>query len=408
MAPVDTVLTCGSLRVGGTERNVILTANRLARDGDSVAVLIWNEAGPLAGELDPRVALHSLSMEESNVVRALSEAVRILRGWRPNRVHAFGFPIVYYGAIAAGLAGVPATIAALQDRDVWKGPFEHALDRLTRPLIDRYIADGAGTADFSARRFGYPQNRIRVIYDGPEPVPDRDARDRGHGGRIVFGLVARIDLEKKGQEDFLEAISILGADAGNAVFRIVGSGPPAEEEALRRRARDLGVEERIEWMPAQSDLDSVYRSLDVLVIPSRWESVPKVLVEGMARKIAVLATRVGDIAEILDPSCGVLVEPESPASLARELAIFVRDPDRAVRMGAAAARRLDALGLTLDNTIARLREVYAETPRSAGQRPLGRRLWAGAVAGWLLAWNFGLYVRNTPNRLHLRRSRAKR
>lgn len=401
MATVDTVLTCGSLRIGGTERNVIITANRLVRDGGSVGVLTWNDAGPLAGELDPRVALRSLSMEKSNVVRAVSGAVRALRVWRPSRLHAFGFPIVYYGAIAAGLAGVPTMIAALQDRDVWKGFFERGLDRMTRPLIDWYIADGAGTADFSARSFGFPRNRIRVIYDGPESVPDPHIRQRNPGGRLAFGVVGRIDLRKKGQEDFVDAISILGTAARNALFLIVGSGPPAEEEALRARARDLAVEDRIEWVPAQADLDSVYRSLDVLVIPSRWESVPKVLVEGMARGLAVVASRVGDIPELLDASCGVLIDAKSPPALARELSAFLRDPDRAVRMGAAAKRRLDALGLNLENTMSRLREVYAE-PR-ARYWPAARLLWAGSVAAGLLAWNFGLYLRNTPNRLRRRR-----
>jgi glycosyltransferase involved in cell wall biosynthesis len=301
-------------------------------------------------------------LERTNILRALIEAVRVLRGWRPRRVHAFGFPVIYYGTIASAWARVPVLITALQDRDVWKKWKDRLFDRLCRPMIDLYIADGVGTAEFAARTFGYPRNRIRVIYDGPEIVPHRDSDPAPRS--IVFAVVARIDIKKKGQDDFLRAIALLGEEGKRAKYRIVGSGPPAQEARLRTLATELEIADRIEWVPEQVDLDAVYRSLDVLVVPSRWESVPKVVIEAMAWGKPVVAARVGDISEVLDESCGILVEPGSPSALAGALQSLIRDPEKVPRFGAAAAERLASLGITFENTIAELRRAYSELERT--------------------------------------------
>ncbi len=110
----------------------------------------------------------------------------------------------------------------------------------------------------------------------------------------------------------------------------------------------------------RTDLADVIAALDILVIPSRWESVPKILLEAMWLARAVVAAHVGDIPEILDETCGALVPPNDPGALADAVGRFAGDEDLRLRIGRAAHERIRALCLTLDDSVRAYEKLYEE------------------------------------------------
>lgn len=177
--------------------------------------------------------------------------------------------------------------------------------------------------------YGVDADRTRVIPSGLEverffPSEKPEAPD----GAVSFGFVGRHD-RFKGVDTLLRAFARTVGEVPASRLTVVGGGPL--EEAHRRLADELGLRGHVELtgpLPRSATAERM-RSFDVLVVPSRMESFGIVLLEGMATRLAVVATRVGGIPEIVeDGLTGLLVPPDDPIALGAVLVGLARDPAR--------------------------------------------------------------------------------
>jgi glycosyltransferase involved in cell wall biosynthesis len=379
MARIDVLFLTGSLNLGGTERNILHLATGL--NPAIFRVQVWSdyEGEPVQAKLRARgIECHALKPGHSlgkPLLRRLfrhqlpyqRRLFRLLRENRGAVVHAFGFPMAYYAALIGRLAGCRRIVLAVQDWDLWKRSGVYAaLDRACSRLASRVVADGQGARRVAARRQGMAPDRLMTIYDGadveelkPTRAPVETRRDLGvEPDRVTVGMIARLDLAKKGQDIFLRAVPEIRAKAPRTQFVIVGDGPDrAPIEALREA---LPADSRPMMAGERTDLADVLAALDILVIPSRWESVPKVLLEAMWLARPVVAARVGDIPEVLDEKCGSLVPANSPRALADAVARLAGDEDLRAQLGRAAHERIRARGLTLEDSLRAYERLYAE------------------------------------------------
>jgi glycosyltransferase involved in cell wall biosynthesis len=160
-------------------------------------------------------------------------------------------------------------------------------------------------------------------------TPKNDARDL-----LFLGMLR--DL--KGVDVFLEAIARLEAAYGrNLTAHVIGQAEePGRYEAL---SRSLGIADRIafgEPMPARE----AFASARMIVVPSRAESMPYVVLEAIAAGMPVIATDVGGIPEIFGPDAGALVPPGDAAALAGAIDAALADPRRTDTYAAARRDRL--------------------------------------------------------------------
>lgn len=129
---------------------------------------------------------------------------------------------------------------------------------------------------------------------------------------------------------------ILKFHPGKVRLRIAGDGP--EEENLRRLASELQIEEGIDWVGPLSneEVADFYRSLDIVVIPSRQESFGVTAVEGAACGLPVIASRVGGLPEVvLDQKTGLLVPPEDVIELTAAMERLFLNREERQRLGRA-------------------------------------------------------------------------
>lgn len=203
---------------------------------------------------------------------------------------------------------------------------------------------------------GYGTSRPRVVPNGVDsavfyPAPEGKATDRP---TVVFA--GRMD-DQKGVDVLLRAASRLSP---RPKLRLAGGG--WKEAEYRRLAAELGLGERVEFLGhvPRTDLPGLLRSASVVVVPSRYENLPLSVLEGMACGVAVVASRVGGVPEMMDDGVeGTLVSPEDPKALGAALARLLGDPNLAARMGAAGRRRVLA-EFTWDSVAARIEAAYAE------------------------------------------------
>ena len=381
MRRVRLVLLTGSLNIGGTERNVLHLASTLDPRRYDVEVWCIYRGHALEEALrrrgircrtfkDPSTGCGPLRRLLMHNVPFQWRLWRALRRHRPDVLHVFGFPAAYYGVLLGKLAGVRNVLFAVQDWDVWKGRSRiyRRLDGLCGRLATRIIADGAGASRVAVRRQGMPASRLKVIYDGvniDELEPQRSREDvlaelGLDAARPVVAVIARLDVRKKGQDHFIAAIPAIAERTPEAQLLIVGGGP--DEALVAELVRSI-PEPRPVLAGFREDLADILNAIDILVIPSLWESVPKILLEAMWCGAAVVATRVGDIEEVLDASCGVLIPPADPAAIAEAVSRLVVQPEERRALARKARERIESRGLTLRSSIRRYDTMYAELAR---------------------------------------------
>jgi glycosyltransferase involved in cell wall biosynthesis len=136
-----------------------------------------------------------------------------------------------------------------------------------------------------------------------------------------------------------------------------------------RRAETLGCAGRVVWAGYREDPEPFYAAADVFLMPSYWEGCPTALLEAMAWRLPVVASRISAIAQIARSGReAILAPPRDAAALAEALARVLRDPPRAAALADAARNRvLDRY--TLDRMVARHENLYRRLTAVTAGRP---------------------------------------
>ena len=211
--------------------------------------------------------------------------------------------------------------------------------------VDGVVVSTEQESEDLRRLYGLGSERVHVVTPGVDLDlfrPGDSALAREHLGLAdepVILYVGRIE-PLKGLDVLLEAVPML--DAARSRLLIVGGTPgrDAELERLRRRARELGIAERVTFTGAlkQTDLPDYYRAADVFVLPSYSESFGLVALEAMACATPVVASRVGGLKTfILDGHTGYLIPWHCPDPFAQRIDMLLSNPPLRETMGSAAA-----------------------------------------------------------------------
>jgi glycosyltransferase involved in cell wall biosynthesis len=146
----------------------------------------------------------------------------------------------------------------------------------------------------------------------------------------LLAVIGRLSPEK-GVDVFLDAAALLHRRSVPFSAVIVGDGP--ERSRLEALNRTLGLEGHVRFLGAHKGLAALYEQSDVVVIPSRSEGLPNVLLEALGHDRPVVATSVGAIPDVVRSELvGIVIPPESATALADAipLALALRHDDRAV------------------------------------------------------------------------------
>ncbi len=199
--------------------------------------------------------------------------------------------------------------------------------------------------------------KIRVVYNGVDPVAHRPARYPE--GRPTLVSVGRID-PLKDLKTMIRAAAIVREERPDLLVDIHGPVPNGNEgyyeELLELRA-ELGLEETVRFLGPTSDVAGAYGSGHVVLVTSISEGFPFAVVEAMMNARPVVATGVGGVPEALGDT-GLTVEARSPDQVALACLGLLRDLGGAERLGAAArSRALD--NFTMARFLFSYRQIYA-------------------------------------------------
>jgi glycosyltransferase involved in cell wall biosynthesis len=319
-----------------------------------------------------------LDLRRSIAPRADAAAIvglaRIVGEVRPALIHAHSSKA---GAVArlAKLLHPRVPVVYTPHGYAFAGHFSRELERSAYREIERMLARLADRvlcvceAEARLARAVGPAERVRVVYNGVEPAGtgpvDRRVAELAADGPVVCALT--LLRPGKGIETLIDALPAVLADHPRARIAIGGDGP--DLEALRSRARALGVAEAVRFLGQSRDPLGLLRGTQVFVHPSWAESFPYVILEAMSLGLPIAASDVGGVGEALAAGeSGALVAPRDARALARALIELLGDPARAARMGAAAKQRFEqrfTRARMIDGVVSVYEEALGRNPRGA-------------------------------------------
>jgi glycosyltransferase involved in cell wall biosynthesis len=242
----------------------------------------------------------------------------------------------------------------------------HWLDERMLAAADRVIGmSEVHRAEFAARGV-----RVDVIHNAVVPMPRLGAPvdvtafrapHRDGAAAPLVGVIGRLSPEK-GVDVFLDACARLRAQGES--FAAVVAGDGIDRDALEARRSALGLDATVHFLGPVARVDALYTELDLVVLPSRSEGLPNVLLEALAADVPVVATRVGAVPEVLDgePDAGHVVAPEDPEALAAAMRQMWR---RSADPRAHEARQRVAARFSLERRIDALLDLYTGARRAA-------------------------------------------
>lgn len=302
-------------------------------------------------------------------IRDVRAVLSLRRGSRP-------FQIVHLHSSKAGAVGRVAWAGAHARPGViftphawsWHVQAGHrrsykAVERRLAPLADAVVCSSQGEAEEARNALGDPPN-LRVIRNGVDPARFRPSgpvapRDRGRPLLVCVGRLCR----QKGQDVALDALAHL--TSVDPVLRFVGSGP--WESALKDRTRELGLV-NVEFIGSVDDPSPHMRAADLVIAPSRYETLSIAMLEAMSLAKPIVATRVAG-AEELPPGAPVVPVGDA-AGLASAVEMLLGQPERARDLGAAARATIKER-LSLDRYLSSYMDLWSEV--AATRQRLGSR-----------------------------------
>lgn len=340
------------------------TLKHLDRSRFEPAVVCQSE-GPLTDELKARaIALFVVGDLGRDArpwkdLRAYAALKRLFKKQRFDIVHNQSAKPRVVATLAARHAGVPVVVNHVRGYS-----FHEYMPSTKRMLFERMEAWAARRCnatffvnnedrEYAAQRWKVPARRCHTVYNGTDlskPAPNAVAerrqafRDRYGWGKdeVVVAVLGRLEDQK--QPLIVPQIARrLASYCLDKPWRIAIAGdgrlrPPLEDAIdrynLSRRVQLLGWQE--------SPPDVLYAS-DVLLLPSLWEGLPRVLIEAHAAGLPCVASRIRGNREVVSDETGVLVEPQSVAGYAGALTFLIENQLERARLGRMARLRAEQL-----------------------------------------------------------------
>jgi glycosyltransferase involved in cell wall biosynthesis len=310
-------------------------------------------------------------IDEADDEVAVRELTAYLRRNEIDLVHAHMHRAEVIGVRAALAAGTPVIMATVHSSRVRAPDDQELLARLTRHMDRLIVPSDAIVA--KVRSEGRIGARFAVIPNGvdlsrfasnPPRCGLRSEVGMPREAQLI-GVVARLEPEK-GHRYLIDAMPSVLRSAPDAWLTIVGEGSLQEELRAQALALPAPARDRIVFAGRREDVSAVTADLSVAVLPSLREAQGISILEAMARRRPVVASRVGGIPEVItDGIDGLLVPPADPRALAAAIATVLTDAPLARRLGEAGYSTV-AERFSIDAQIRRIEAVYAEELVRAG------------------------------------------
>lgn len=339
------------------------------------ALVVSSSEGPFTKLLrDKGISVFLIPFEKTYSFHRAIQLAKLIKKEKAGLVHTHGMvPANVQARLAARWAGIPCIshihIANAFNSNAVIRRYQIWLDNWTSGYCYRLIAVSEDTKKSLVEQ-GITASKIEMIPNGIDPEQTQSVLSREEvfsrfgisPEKRLIGMVGRL-CPTKGQEDFLKAAKVVSRQVSNVVWMVIGKDIEFQglyEKKLRALAKTLGLNGKAIFAGHQPDPLSLINAMEFLVLPSRLEGLPLVILEAMVLRKAVIATKVGGVGEIVeDGKTGILLPADHPDLLAEAMTRLLKNPALTVSMGQAGAQRV-CESFPASRGLKRIIELYQE------------------------------------------------
>jgi glycosyltransferase involved in cell wall biosynthesis len=360
-----------SLNFGGLERLVVDLATQVDRTRFQAVIACLAREGSLAPEARAAgVDVHVLHGGGGRLSKYLSfrRLGRLMQELAIDVLHTHNTgPLLdaLYHSVTSGHR--LAVVHTDHNRIQWPDkPHRMLLERTAARRFGGMVAVSDAARDNLHRFERIPLESLQVIDNGVNlsrfttPSMSRAAWLSANGiphHTHVIGMVAML-RQRKGIDHLIAAMPRIRERHPDTGLVIAGGGPL--EAQLRGQADQLGLSGAVHFVGRRNDVADLLWALDLFILPSEAEGLPLSLLEAMAARRCVVASRVGAIPEVLeDGRRGVLITPGSPEEIATAVTALLGDASRRSALADSAWERVSQ-SYSIGATVARYEQLYLE------------------------------------------------
>lgn len=259
-------------------------------------------------------------------------------------VHSHGYREDLYALKSKSVAKLVAT-NHLWKRTDWKLSLYAKLDAFLLRFF-RHIIAVSKPVKLDMLSEGLKEQKISIVQNGIDTQRYAQSHDcaaiKGELGIAADNTVMATLSSLTGEKAINIAISAFAdvkKESKKLTLLIIGDGP--ELENLKQQAAASHCADNIIFAGRRSDIARLLSCVDLFLLPSLAEGLPMALLEAMASSCAVVATQVGDVADVVDSEVGRLIQPGDSQALTTAIEEIVYDSAALHQLGQAAKQRIE-------------------------------------------------------------------
>jgi glycosyltransferase involved in cell wall biosynthesis len=352
--------------VGGLFRHVLDLAREQIARGHRVGLIADSNTGASRADDILRELAPSLALGISRVPMrrhigpgdafVLAHVMRRVAQTGADIVHGHGAKGGAYARVAlntrrAVRAYTPHGGSLLFGHGTLAGKFYLATEKMLMLRGDLFLFESAYSAEVFRGKIGAPRGLVRVVHNGVSRKEFEAVEPQANATDLVFMGEFR---PVKGIDVLIDALGKLHGSGRSITATLVGDGP--ERDTLRNQVERLGLVDIVQFRPPMPARQAQTLGR-VMVIPSRAESLPYVVLEAAAAGLPLITTKVGGVPEIYGPLTGGLAAADDAAALAQAITYALDNPD----LTAETAKRLRervASSFSVDNMVNGVLDAY--------------------------------------------------
>jgi glycosyltransferase involved in cell wall biosynthesis len=352
----------------GGQRQSFFLAKELKRNGYSFWFVVQPESPLHQKAADEGLPVFPLKMRSEADVQAILRLSLAMKRKKCRLVNFHDAHSVAVGSAAASLAKVPIRVISRRvDFPLKKNVLSR---RKYTQKIDAIIAVSEGVKNVLVEG-GIDKRMVHVIPDGIDFAPYEDKSSKDYLRQelsfapddFLVGIVAQL-TDDKGHKYLIKASQYLREHTPKIKIIIVGEGPMRLE--LNKQVKEVQGEDMVFFLGFREDIPQILNSLDVFVLSSDHEGLGSIIMDAMACRLPVVATRVGGIPELVDhQKTGLLVPPQRPKSLANAILKVYGDKKLAQRLGQQGYENVHAK-FSAESMALRAIELYESLAKNKG------------------------------------------
>jgi glycosyltransferase involved in cell wall biosynthesis len=373
MKAIKILVTAPNLITGGAEKQLIYLIEGLVKKGFHIVLFLFDIEGEYLSMVPESVKILSpTSRKPGRVVKGVwktREIARVISEESPDVLYSRLWPTKVATAFAGFFSRKRVVLS--EDRtlsrfheegDPHRGGFSFFMKKKASQLASVIVPVSRGIADELQEVFRLSPEKVKLIYNGfdLEGMRREAALEVSHrwfnsDGAPVIGALGRM-VELKGFEYLLEAVKIVNDSGITARLIMIGKGELLE--ALKVKAEELGIGDRVEFLGFVGNPFAYLARCDLFVLSSLYEGLPSTLIEAMALGLPVISTRcpTGPEEIIDDEKSGILVPMADSKAIAGAILRVLIDKELSMRLRMEGKKRAE--DFSLENMVSKFADLF--------------------------------------------------